>query len=207
MSRARDQRRRAVRLRVSGLVQGVGFRPFVHRLAIRHDLAGWVRNGSGDVQIEIEGRPAELTAFVRELRAEAPPLARIEGLALRRSEPRGRRGFRIRVSSDEPNRRQPVSPDVAICADCERELFDPADRRYRFPFITCTACGPRFTVIDGMPYDRERTSMAAFVQCPACLAEYRDPADRRHHSETNSCPVCGPRLWFRPGGDPAIADP
>ena len=190
----------AYRLRVTGLVQGVGFRPFVHRLALRHHLAGWVRNATGDVQIAVEGPPAELDEFVAELRLEAPPLARIEALALEPALVEGLEQFAILASARELDRRQPVSPDVATCSACEAELFDPANRRFHYPFITCTDCGPRYTVIESMPYDRERTSMARFRQCPACLAEYRDPLDRRYHSETNSCPVCGPRLCFVAGG-------
>lgn len=188
--------REALRLTVSGVVQGVGFRPFVHRLALRHGLGGWVRNGAGDVQIEVEGPPAELGAFVKELRLEAPPLARIEALEAEAGVPAGVSVFTIRESRDEPGRRQPVSPDVALCAACERELFDPANRRFHYPFITCTDCGPRFTVIEAMPYDRERTTMRAFAQCPECLAEYGAPGDRRYHSETNSCSACGPRIWL-----------
>jgi hydrogenase maturation protein HypF len=188
--------RAALRLRVVGVVQGVGFRPFVHRLALRHGLTGWVLNSAGDVQIAIEGGPEELHAFVDELRSKAPPLARIEQLQAEPRVPSGLQTFTIRESRDEPNRRQPVSPDVALCAACERELFNLANRRYRYPFITCTDCGPRFTVIEAMPYDRERTSMRAFTQCPECLREYRSPADRRYHSETNSCPECGPRVWL-----------
>ena len=188
--------RAAARLSVTGVVQGVGFRPFVHRLAIRHGLTGWVLNAAGDVQIAIEGGPEELDAFVRELRSEAPPLARIEQLQAEPCVPTGLPTFTIRESREESDRRQPVSPDVALCTACERELFNLANRRYRYPFITCTDCGPRFTVIEAMPYDRERTSMRAFSQCPECLREYRSPGDRRYHSETNSCPECGPRVWL-----------
>ena len=188
--------RTAVEVRVAGLVQGVGFRPFVHRLAMRHRLAGWVLNSTGDVQIEVEGPPEEIAAFVRELRSEAPPLARIERLETEARVASGLETFTIRQSRDEIDCRQPVSPDVALCAACERELFNLANRRYRYPFITCTDCGPRFTVIDAMPYDRGRTSMRAFTQCPDCLREYSSPGDRRYHSETNSCPACGPRLWL-----------
>ncbi|HEY6808116.1 MAG TPA: carbamoyltransferase HypF, partial [Gemmatimonadales bacterium] len=195
--------REALRLRVSGVVQGVGFRPFVHRLALRHALGGWVLNGAGDVQIAVEGPPAELAAFVRELETEAPPLARIESVDAEPGTPTGVAAFTIRESRDEPGRRQPVSPDVALCAPCERELFDPANRRFHYPFITCTDCGPRFTVIDAMPYDRARTTMRAFTQCPACLAEYAAPGDRRYHSETNSCPVCGPELWLEGSASPS----
>jgi len=192
----------AFRVHVTGLVQGVGFRPFVHRLAVRHGLAGWVRNESGEVEIEIEGGEEELAAFLRGLRQEAPPLARIEEVESVPCDPAGSDGFSILASLSRPDRRQPVPPDTALCAACEAELFDPADRRYRYPFITCTDCGPRFTVIDTLPYDRERTSMRAFRQCPECLREYHDPADRRYHSESNSCPACGPRVWFEPAGTP-----
>ena len=196
----------AARLSVTGLVQGVGFRPFVHRLAQRHGLSGWVLNAAGDVQISVEGPSEEIGAFVQALRAEAPPLARIERLEMEARAPSGLETFTIRESRDEPARRQPVSPDVALCAACERELFNLANRRYRYPFITCTDCGPRFTVIDAMPYDRERTSMRAFTQCAACLREYHSPADRRYHSETNSCPECGPRVWLEPfPGHPGLA--
>jgi hydrogenase maturation protein HypF len=186
----------AARLSIRGVVQGVGFRPFVHRLALRHELAGWVRNASGDVQIQVEGDPTAVATFLRDLQSEAPPLARIDELHTAPCAPAGLERFTILESRAEPGRRQPISPDVALCAACEAELFDPANRRYRYPFITCTDCGPRFTVIEAMPYDRERTSMRRFTQCPACLEEYRTPGDRRYHSETNSCPVCGPRLWL-----------
>jgi len=183
-------------VRVTGVVQGVGFRPFVHRLAARYALGGWVRNAAGDVRIAIEGPRTAIDGFLAALREEAPPLARIERITTEPHEAEGRREFAILASALDEEGRQPVSPDVAICAACERELFDPANRRYRYPFITCTDCGPRFSVIASMPYDRERTSMGAFRQCPACLGEYGSPGNRRYHSETNSCAVCGPRLWL-----------
>jgi hydrogenase maturation protein HypF len=189
----------AHRISVTGLVQGVGFRPFVHRLAARHQLSGWVRNTSGEVQILVEGIVPDLDAFIGALRGEAPPLARIDAIELSPNPLRGYAGFAVLPSVLEPFRRQPVSPDVAMCPACEAELLDPGNRRFRHPFITCTDCGPRFTVIRDMPYDRERTSMAAFTQCPDCLAEYRDPGNRRYHSETNCCPACGPRLWLERG--------
>jgi hydrogenase maturation protein HypF len=192
--------RAAFDVRVTGVVQGVGFRPFVHRLAARHGLAGWIRNAAGDVQIAVEGAPGALEEFLRALEREAPPLARIERVITEPHAPTGLDDFRIQASADAPDQRQPVSPDVATCARCAAELFDPGDRRFRYPFITCTDCGPRFTVIAAMPYDRERTSMAAFRQCPECLREYTTPGDRRYHSETNSCPVCGPQLWYVASG-------
>lgn len=193
--------RLALELRVTGVVQGVGFRPYVHRLAARHGLAGWVRNTSGEVRLWVEGPAGAVEAFVGELPREAPPLARIDALERADRAPMSVRGFAILESEVEPGRRQPVSPDAAICPACEAELFDPADRRYRYPFITCTDCGPRFTVIQAMPYDRARTSMSAFQQCPECAGEYAAPGERRYHSETNSCPACGPRIWYE---DPAV---
>jgi hydrogenase maturation protein HypF len=195
----------ALRVQVTGQVQGVGFRPFVHRLALRHGLGGWVRNESGAVEIEVEGVDQALAEFLRGLQLEAPPLARIEAVRSEPCPPAGSGQFSILDSVVRKDRRQPVPPDIGLCAGCEAELFDPADRRFRYPFITCTDCGPRFTVIESLPYDRERTSMRAFPPCPECRREYHDPQDRRYRSETNSCPGCGPRLWFEGagGGDPA----
>jgi len=192
--------REARRYHVTGVVQGVGFRPFVHRLAMRHRLGGWIRNASGEVEIAVEGEPEDLQAFECAIRAEAPPLARIDGIVAEDDAPAGREGFVIEPSLDEADRRQPVPSDVALCPTCESELRDPANRRNRYPFITCTDCGPRYTVIEALPYDRERTTMRSFTQCPDCLAEYRDPASRRYHSETNSCPACGPRVWLEETG-------
>jgi hydrogenase maturation protein HypF len=177
-------------------VQGVGFRPFVYRLALRHGLGGWVKNTTRDVQIAVEGAPGALEAFLGELRAEAPPLARIMGVTLESSGPEGRYGFDILPSDARSTGEIPIPPDAGLCPSCFAELFDPGNRRYRYPFLTCSDCGPRYTVIEGMPYDRERTSMRVFQQCPECLAEYHDPASRRYHCESNSCPRCGPRLWF-----------
>lgn len=188
--------RAGARLSVRGVVQGVGFRPFVHRLALRCGLAGWVRNASGDVQIHVEGARDDIDAFVRGVPAEAPPLAHIDELRTEACAPANLTSFTILESRTEDGRRQPISPDVALCQACEAELFDADDRRCRYPFITCTDCGPRFTVIEAMPYDRQRTSMRAFTQCAACLREYQTPGDRRYHSETNSCPACGPQLWL-----------
>ena len=197
--------RQGLRVHVTGVVQGVGFRPFVHRLALDSGLAGWVRNESGEVFLEIEGPADSLEAFLTRLRAEAPVLARIDGLETEPVPARGIEGFRV-LESVATGGRLPVSPDVATCEPCLDELFDPDDRRYRYPFITCTDCGPRYTVIEDMPYDRVRTSMRTFPQCDGCRREYTDPANRRFHSETNSCPACGPRVWLEvPGGQPAEA--
>ena len=192
----------ALRVSVRGVVQGVGFRPFVHRLAQRLGLWGWVRNASGDVQIHIEGAQDQVEEFVHALRSEAPPLARIDDLFSEPCAPADVHTFTILESTAHAAQRQPVSPDVALCAACEAELFDPANRRYRYPFITCTDCGPRFTVIEAMPYDRERTSMRAFTQCDTCQREYTTPGDRRYHSETNSCTSCGPKLWLEGPSSP-----
>jgi len=189
----------ARRVRIRGVVQGVGFRPFVHRLALRYQLGGWVRNGSGEVTLLIEGRDESIADFLVALRGEAPALARIEAIDVDPAEPGGVSAFRIEVSAETADQRLPVPPDVGMCPLCEAELGDPANRRYRYPFITCTDCGPRFTVIERLPYDRERTTMRAFRQCPTCDHEYRTPGDRRYHSETNSCAVCGPTLWLEAG--------
>lgn len=198
-------------LRVTGVVQGVGFRPFVHRLATRHGVAGWVRNGSGEVEIRVEGPPEAVQAFQAALRSEAPVHAVVDAVAWTPATAEGLTGFIVLPSTSRADQRLPVAPDTATCAACRAELADPDDRRYRYPFITCTDCGPRFTVIEAMPYDRERTSMRAFLPCDACRTEYGSPGHRRFHSETNCCPVCGPRLWFEAGGattdgtEPALA--
>ncbi|HVY62893.1 MAG TPA: acylphosphatase, partial [Planctomycetota bacterium] len=183
---------------VHGTVQGVGFRPFVHGLAGRHELAGFVRNVSGDVEIEVEGEGAEVERFVTELRRDAPPLAKIESVEVKPLAPRGEHVFRIEESSASPGAKaRLVPPDAATCPECLRELLDPADRRYRYPFINCTHCGPRFTIIDDLPYDRARTSMARFTLCARCRSEYENPRDRRFHAEPIACPACGPTLTFR----------
>jgi hydrogenase maturation protein HypF len=186
---------------VSGVVQGVGFRPFVYGLALRHGLRGWVCNTSAGVEIVVEGEPEGLQAFLRSLTAEAPPLARIDRVNVRDVTPDGLTTFEIRGSVAQPGAFQPVSADVALCADCERELFDPTDRRYLYPFINCTHCGPRFTIIRELPYDRPATTMAAFSMCADCAGEYADPADRRFHAQPIACPDCGPEVWLEMSGD------
>ncbi len=192
----------ALRVQVHGVVHGVGFRPFVHRLATRHALGGWVRDASGDVQIEIHGSPESLLAFLRELEAEAPHLARIDSVDITPTEPTQSHRFEILTSAEPSGRWQSVFPDAAMCPACEAELYDPANRRYRHPFITCADCGPRFTLMDAMPHHRERTSMGVFRQCPECQREYERSGDRRYHSETNSCHACGPAVWIVPAGEP-----
>ena len=192
------------RWEVRGTVQGVGFRPFVHRLATELGLAGRVRNTGGTVLIDAEGTPARLDAFEARLRADAPPLAVITGL-VQLPAPDGcalAAGFVVEESMPDAahaSAHRDIPPDAATCAACLAELFDPTDRRYRYPFINCTDCGPRATIIDGLPYDRERTSMAGFPLCDACAAEYRDPANRRFHAEPVACPACGPRLGWHDG--------
>ncbi|HXG12859.1 MAG TPA: carbamoyltransferase HypF [Gemmataceae bacterium] len=194
---------------VSGIVQGVGFRPFVHALACRLGLRGFVRNQTGGVLIEVEGDLASLDRFLTELTAKPPPLAHIDRVAWLPCGPRGDDGFQIEPSAAEPTGVIFISPDVATCAACLAELFDPADRRYRYPFLNCTNCGPRLTIIRATPYDRERTTMAGFALCPACRAEYDNPADRRFHAQPIACPACGPRLAVCDArGQPlAVADP
>ncbi len=179
---------------VRGVVQGIGFRPFVYRLAHEHDLKGWVRNTSGNVEIEVEGDAEALRRFISDLEAKAPPMAHIEHIETAFLPPKGYTGFRIRQSVREEGKYQLVSPDIATCPDCQREIFDPADRRFRYPFTNCTNCGPRFTIIEDIPYDRPNTTMRSFTMCPECQREYDDPLDRRFHAQPNACPRCGPHL-------------
>ena len=179
---------------VRGIVQGVGFRPYVYALARRHGLSGTVRNDAEGVRIEVEGAPEELERFVRALEEEAPPLAMIESVYWQPLATRGGREFRIEESSEGLRRQALVSPDFATCDDCLAELLDPTNRRYRYPFTNCTNCGPRFTITRTVPYDRATTTMSGFTMCPDCLREYEDPADRRFHAQPNACPACGPRV-------------
>src|SRR5436190_776549 len=181
------------RFRVRGVVQGVGFRPFVYGLAQRHGLGGFVLNDGEGVLAEAEGPAAALDAFATALAAEAPPLARVDSVTYEPRRPEGAGSFEIAVSLAGGGEAA-IPPDVATCAHCVRELFDPADRRYRYPFLNCTQCGPRFTIVRSMPYDRAATTMAGFAMCVACRAEYEDPRDRRFHAEPTACPVCGPQL-------------
>jgi hydrogenase maturation protein HypF len=184
------------RISVKGVVQGVGFRPFVYNLAQRLALGGWVRNTSAGVDIEVDGTPATVTTFIEALQSEAPPLARIDALRWEVRAPNGFTSFDILDSEPIPDAFQPIAPDVGLCADCLRELFDPGDRRYRYPFINCTSCGPRFTIIQDIPYDRPNTTMAPFAMCPACAVEYANPRDRRFHAQPIACPKCGPQIWL-----------
>ncbi len=179
---------------VRGIVQGVGFRPFIYALAHQYRLGGLVRNDAEGVHIEVEGPPEELERFLRGIREDAPPLAVVETVSWRPLATHGETTFRIEESRDGTRRRALVSPDVATCDDCFAELFDPADRRFRYPFINCTNCGPRFTITRSVPYDRAMTTMAGFTMCAACQGEYDDPANRRFHAQPNACPVCGPQV-------------
>ncbi|MBN1976739.1 MAG: carbamoyltransferase HypF [Anaerolineae bacterium] len=188
-------------IHIKGIVQGVGFRPFVYNLAAELGLEGWVLNSSSGVEIQALGPGYVLDEFVERLMEDAPPLARIEYISATTIPPSAvdvpDGHFIIRHSQAQPGEFLPISPDVSICDDCLRELFDPGDRRYRYPFINCTTCGPRFTIIQDIPYDRPKTTMASFVMCPDCRAEYDDPADRRFHAQPNACPVCGPKVWLQ----------
>jgi hydrogenase maturation protein HypF len=186
--------RRRARVRVEGTVQGVGFRPYVHRLAGELGLAGYVLNDSRGVLLEIEGSSDAVDGFLARLGQDAPPLAVLERLAVSDCEPTGDGGFEIRPSPHGEPADVPVTPDSATCEDCLRELHEPSDRRYRYPFINCTNCGPRFTIVRGVPYDRPLTTMAGFEMCSDCRAEYENPGDRRFHAQPNACPKCGPSL-------------
>jgi hydrogenase maturation protein HypF len=183
-------------------VQGVGFRPYVHALATRLRLAGRVGNDTAGVFVEIEGAPQDVGEFLTALPRDAPPLARIEHVHVHEAAPRGVSGFEIAASDAHGARNTLVSADSATCADCLRELFDPHDRRYRYPFVNCTNCGPRFTIVRDVPYDRPLTTMAGFTLCAPCRAEYSDPANRRFHAQPTCCPACGPRLTLGDADDP-----
>jgi len=188
--------RNRLRIEVTGIVQGVGFRPFIYQLAKRHALVGYVSNTSDGVIIEAEGDETFLKGFLTKIKREAPPLALVTGV---RSEslPLGADAdFVIRESSRKDERKALISPDVCICSDCLRELFDPNDRRYRYPFINCTNCGPRYTITEDVPYDRANTTMASFVMCDKCRAEYEDPMNRRFHAQPNACWTCGPKVFL-----------
>ena len=185
---------KASRIQINGIVQGVGFRPFVYRIAMENNLNGWVQNTSGGVIIEVEGRDEDLRQFISLLQLDLPPLARVETFREETIPHTGYSGFAIKPSEKISQAYSLVSPDAAICPDCARELFDPRDRRYRYPFINCTNCGPRFTIIRDMPYDRPYTTMSTFPMCPDCDHEYHDPLDRRFHAQPIACPVCGPQV-------------
>jgi len=181
----------------TGIVQGVGFRPFIYRLAVRQGLAGFVQNRPDGVLVEVEGTPPAIDSFFSSVSRELPPLANITGVASSEIAVTGDTEFKIIISNNEGQGDVHIAPDSAVCADCLKELFDPACRRFRYPFINCTNCGPRLTIINDIPYDRVHTSMACFLLCPQCRTEYENPGNRRFHAEPNACPVCGPQLELR----------
>ncbi len=185
----------ALDIHVVGIVQGVGFRPFVYRLAKKYLLAGWVLNSSAGVEIHVEGQGHLIDAFVMDIADRAPAAARVSEIEMHEAPVEGFDSFEIRLSADDPSARSTlVSPDIALCEECMRELFNPNDRRYRYPFINCTNCGPRFTITASLPYDRPSTSMASFAMCDRCASEYADPADRRFHAQPDACFECGPHI-------------
>jgi hydrogenase maturation protein HypF len=186
----------AKHIHITGIVQGVGFRPFVYGLATRYGLRGWVCNTSAGVDIEVDGPGDILDRFVAALTVEAPPLAHIDAVEVNDIVSNGFTSFEIRHSASNPNDFLPISPDITLCDDCRRELLDPNDRRYLYPFINCTNCGPRFTIIKDIPYDRPLTTMADFVMCEDCAREYTDPLNRRFHAQPVACPQCGPKVWI-----------
>jgi len=194
---------------VSGVVQGVGFRPFIHRLAVERGLCGTVRNTSSGVVVDIEGLAPAVEGLPAAIREGAPPNSRITSLEIIPAAPAGYTHFAIGDSETSADGWQHVSPDSCTCSECLHELFDAADRRYRYPFVNCTNCGPRFTIIEDLPYDRPLTTMRRFEMCPDCQQEYENPADRRFHAEPNACPACGPRLWFagERGAELDVGDP
>ena len=190
---------------VQGLVQGIGFRPFVYRLAHELDLGGWVVNSPQGAQIEVEALPPVLDAFLTRLQTELPPHALIQTLDWHITPVTGDRAFEIRQSDHNGAHTALILPDLAICPDCLREIHDPTNRHYHYPFTNCTHCGPRFSIIRALPYDRANTSMSSFVMCDQCRAEYEDPLDRRFHAQPTACPHCGPQLTFRESSGKVLA--
>jgi len=194
-------------IHIKGIVQGVGFRPFVYNLARRLELGGWVFNNSQGIELEIEGGDEHVTAFLHELQHAAPPLAVIDEVIATQCALQGVTNFYIKQSTEQGGNRAWVAPDVATCVDCQREMADPEDRRYRYAFTNCTNCGPRYSIIKDVPYDRTTTTMAQFPMCPRCQAEYDDPRNRRFHAQPNACPVCGPKYrLMSQAGEMAVHD-
>jgi hydrogenase maturation protein HypF len=191
---------RGLRIHITGVVQGVGFRPFIYSLAQQSGLKGWVRNTSSGVNIQVDGTDAHLQSFAKAIKEQAPPLARIDSMQVEACPPEGFADFRILPSRAAPGEFQPISPDMSVCEECLREMQDPQDRRYRYPFINCTNCGPRFTIITDIPYDRPNTTMAPFPMCDKCAAEYENPLDRRFHAQPVACDTCGPHVWLELDG-------
>lgn len=202
----KDPGKRRVIVRVRGIVQGVGFRPFIYQLARLYRLGGWVRNQSDGVEIEVSGPSRSIDDFLRDIPAKAPPLARIVGLEVSGRPFEELSDFTIVTSRTGQLRSTLIAPDTCTCPDCLREVQDPEDRRYRYPFINCTNCGPRYTIIKDIPYDRDKTTMAGFRMCPACRREYEDPMDRRFHAQPNACWECGPQIWLESATGERIAE-
>ena len=193
---------------ITGIVQGIGFRPYIYNLAQRHLIRGWVFNNEKGVFIDAEGEDERVDQFIQEIPELAPPLARIESFQVKHLEPLGYTTFEIRKSEEAQDKFVLISPDVATCDQCLSELFSPENFRYRYPFINCTLCGPRLTIIKDIPYDRHKTTMAPFIMCPVCQKEYEDPSDRRFHAQPNACPACGPSLQLMDrGGEDVPGDP
>ena len=188
-------------IHIRGIVQGVGFRPFVYKLATQHDLTGWVRNSSAGVDIIINGNSGSINKFLETLQSAPPPLSKIDHFVIQDSVEDAFTDFQIIFSNSIMDEFMPISPDIAICDDCQKELFDPGNRRFRHPFINCTNCGPRFSIIKDIPYDRPSTTMGDFPMCPECQMEYDDPSNRRFHAQPVACPNCGPTLWFESQGN------
>jgi hydrogenase maturation protein HypF len=183
-----------IRLEIKGIVQGVGFRPFIYNLARKFHLYGYVLNDTNGVEIEAEGRQSDLDRFLFQIKTSPPPQSKIEQIEIRKIPLRGYRNFVIKESEEKDTKTVLVSPDLATCDDCLNELFDPQDRRFGYPFLNCTNCGPRLTIIQDIPYDRDKTTMSVFKMCPDCSREYHSPENRRFHAQPNACPVCGPKL-------------
>lgn len=200
-----SSRRERRLIELTGIVQGVGFRPTIYRLAREHSLTGFVRNDGKGVTIEVEGDPGEVARFAGSLPERLPARSSIQTIRTRDLEPKGYREFRIETSSEGDEKTSLVSPDIAVCEDCLRELADRNDRRYNYPFINCTNCGPRFTIVKDIPYDREKTTMNQFRMCEDCRAEYEDPLDRRFHAQPNACHVCGPQVFLEDGAGSELA--
>lgn len=195
MVRRRVSKIQAKQIDIFGIVQGVGFRPFVFTTAQKYNLRGIVYNTSSGVYIEVEGEEGDIDSFIKELKDNPPPLAVIDEIKVKELEIKNYENFKI-ISSQENDGFVPVSPDMGVCEDCLREMNDPNDRRYKYPFINCTNCGPRFSIIEDIPYDRPKTSMKVFPMCEKCEKEYNDPHDRRFHAQPVACFDCGPKLEF-----------
>ena len=191
------------RIRITGIVQGVGFRPFIYNLAVKYGLKGWCLNDSEGVLIEVEGEASP--AFLGDIKKTAPPLSRIETITVEKAASNGGfTGFAIRDSMSVDGKSVLISPDVAACEDCLKETLDPSDRRHLYPFTNCTNCGPRYSIVKDIPYDRPKTTMAPFQMCLECLAEYHDPSNRRFHAQPNACAVCGPKVWLHGNPDAGV---